>query len=825
MISYTVAEIAAITGGRVIPGNLPPGYAVRYIATDSRTLLNGGNTAFFALNGTRNNGHAFVQELADRGVRVFVVSPGFRIPGHPGVALVETGDTLAALQKLAAYHRSRFCLPVVAITGSNGKTIVKEWLNDLLYKHFTIVRSPKSYNSQIGVPLSVWKILPEHTLAIFEAGISLPGEMEKLERIIRPSIGVLTHMGDAHQENFPSLREKTEEKLKLFNHCSKLIVSSDQPEVYGIAEAFCREKGIGMVAWSTRDPGAGLFFSVETGKEGSLIRAEGEGISCSFTIPFKDAASVENACHCFAVLAALGLDCRPFTGRFEQLAPLTMRLEQKKGVNGCLLLNDYYNSDINSLEIALSVLLSQAESNHMEKIAILSDIQQSGFRDEELYGMINVLLENAGINRIFGIGRNISHSGYRFSMERHFFETTGQFLASARKFRFSDAAILIKGARDFRFEAISELLQQKAHQTVFEINLNALVENLNLFRSLLAPSTRIMVMVKAFSYGSGDVEISKLLQFHRVDYLAVAVTDEGRELREAGIALPVIVMNPEPHSFQQMIDYHLEPNLYSLELFRSFAGVAGLNALDSYPVHLKIDTGMNRLGIKTDGEVQAVIELLVRHPRLRLQSVFTHLVASDDPLLDTFTRGQNIRFREVSDRILAALDYPVMRHILNSAGIERFPEFSYEMVRLGIGLYGVSSTGLPLKTAGRLRSLVSQVKEVLPGESVGYNRSGLIEKPTRIAVLPVGYADGLDRRLGNGRGKVFMKGRYAPFIGNICMDICMVDVSDIPCNPGDEAELMGEALPPGEVAAAAGTIPYEILTGISHRVKRIYLRE
>jgi Alr-MurF fusion protein len=502
-----------------------------------------------------------------------------------------------------------------------------------------------------------------------------------------------------------------------------------------------------------------------------------------------------------------------------------MRLELKRGMNDTVLLNDYYNSDINSLEIALNVLNHHSRDKRLEKCVILSDIRQSGFQREELYSRVNTLLVNAGADSFIGIGPEVSRSSRLFTLKKEFFPSTAAFLSALKNRTFSHQAILIKGARDFRFEEISAFLQQKQHQTVLEINLNAMVDNLNCFKSLLLPGTRVMVMVKAFSYGTGDVEIARILQVQHVDYLAVAVTDEGKELRNAGITIPVIVMNPEPHSFQQMVDWELEPNLYSFPLAEEFARIVDLNGISEYPVHLKIDTGMNRLGIKTEEEIARITTFLVRHPFLKVRSLFSHLAASDDPRMDVFTREQFTRFGEASDQITRSLGYPVMRHILNSAGIERFPEFQFEMVRLGIGLYGISSTGLPLKPIGRLRSVISQVKEVTPGETVGYSRAGSVSRISRIAVIPVGYADGIDRRWGNGKGKVIVNGKKAPLTGNVCMDMLMADVTGIECQPGDEAEIFGEGITVQEMAEAIGTIPYEVLTGISQRVKRVYLQE
>jgi Alr-MurF fusion protein len=825
MIFYSVSEITSIVGGILHAADNLWEYRISGIATDSRTLFNAGNSMFVAMKGSRNDGHAFIPELAEKGVRVFLVSESDNFLSIKDVALIEVPDTLQALQYFARYHRMRFNIPVVGITGSNGKTVIKEWMHDLLSDHFSIVRSPKSYNSQIGVPLSVLLTNPDNNLAIFEAGISRPGEMINLEKIIQPVIGILTNIGDAHQENFETIQQKIQEKLQLFRHSRQLIYCADHKEVAMHAVEFCHTNNIRPFGWSLTGKEGMVQFETQPVDNNTNLVFHYNGQVCSFGIPFSDPSSVENACHCMSAMLTLGLDPQLFTSRFGRLEPLSMRLELKKGVNDCLLLNDYYNSDINSLEIALTVLTHHAKNKNMKKRIILSDIRQSGLKQEELYGRVNSMLVNAGINIIVGIGPVITQAARSFSIPKEFYLSTGEFLAANKNRPLTNEAILIKGARDFRFEEISSFLQLKQHRTVLEINMNTLVENLNCIKSLLLPETKVMVMVKAFSYGSGDTEIARILQLQHVDYLAVAVTDEGKELRNAGIKVPVIVMNPESHSFQQMIDYQLEPNLFSLSLAEGFARTVDLNGMNQYPVHLKIDTGMNRLGIKGEEETDRMIDFFRGHPYLKLHSVFSHLAASDDPGMDGFTRGQIKRFEEISGKIINALGYPVIRHILNSAGIERFPQYQFEMVRLGIGLYGISATSLPLKPIGRLISSISQIKEVQPGETIGYNRSGKVDRLSRIAIIPVGYADGLDRRFGNLTGRVVIQGKKVPVAGNICMDMFMADVTDIECSPGDETEIFGELITVQEMAAAIGTIPYEILTGISQRVKRIYLQE
>lgn len=823
MTEYTIRQIARILDGKLFA---PAGFQhkrIKQIVTDSRTFFSGENALFFALKGPRNNGHNYIADLLKKGLNAFVVSQPEVVSEKAVFILVE--NTTEALQKLAAFHRGNFQYPVIGITGSNGKTIVKEWLHELLSEEFRIVRSPKSYNSQIGVPLSVLLMENHNNLGIFEAGISQPGEMAKLEKIIQPGIGILTNIGDAHQENFRSEQQKTEEKLKLFSGSKKLIFCADNEKTAVLVLQFCRQQNIEPVSWSVENREAAIQFKKVLKNGSTQLEARIGDKLFYFHIPFTDASSVENACHCFAAIQLLSNYPKKILPRFIQLAPVAMRLEIKQGINNCLLINDYYNSDLASLSIALSVLHQQAKKGHLKKQVILSDIQQTGIPQNELYRKVNELLKQWDINELTGIGPEISGNAEVFSLQKMFFDSVKSFEKGMARNRFKDSAILIKGARSFTFEKISELLQQKAHQTVLEIDLNALVNNLNIFRSLISSSTKIMVMVKAFSYGSGDVEIAKLLQFQNVDYLAVAVADEGLELRQAGIQTPVIVMNPEEHSFQNIISFGLEPNIYSIELLYAFEKAVAENALQQFPVHIKLDTGMNRLGFKTVEDVETIISILKKTERLKVVSVFSHLSASDDPAFDSFTLDQIKRFEFLSEKISACLPDNVDRHILNSAGIERFPEKQFEMVRLGIGLYGISVTGLPLQNISTFKSVVSQVKKLQPGETVGYSRKGKITGETDIAVVPVGYADGLDRKLGNGNGEAFVKGKRVPTIGNICMDMLMLDITGQHVQPGDEVEFFGPNISIAEVAEKAGTIPYEILTGISQRVKRVYLHE
>lgn len=826
----SVQQVSSIVGGGYFAPELNPEIYISSIAIDSRMIFDPESSLFFALKTERNDGHRYIADLVHSGVRAFVVSSySDEFLKYSNCSFVVVADTLKALQKLAAWNRSQFDIPVLGITGSNGKTIVKEWLFELLHNH-AVIRSPKSYNSQVGVPLSVWNLSADYEMAIFEAGISKPGEMQNLQEIIRPTIGILTNIGEAHQENFNTKQEKLEEKLKLFASCSTLIYCKDQ----SLVDSVIRSRGVNptvkLIAWSFIDPSADLYFKIvelENGVE--LIYSAGDFKSPAeyhTALPFQDAANLENAGHCLAFILSQHYADTTILESFRDLQPLAMRLEMKEGINNCLLINDYYNSDINSLQIALAFLNNHARAPYLRKTVILSDIQQSGISDEQLYQEVARLLQMNKTSQLIGIGPGIRKQAALFEMPAEFFDSTGQFLESFQPENFHQDCILLKGARDFHFERISSVLQKKYHQTVLEIDMNALIDNLNLFRSLILPETRIMVMVKAFSYGSGMAEIARILQFHKVDYLAVAVADEGVELRQAGIDLPILVMNPEEHSFENMIEFRLEPNIYSEEIFESFRKVLQQNAVVRYPVHLKLDTGMHRLGFDSEDKIERLIAKLIGQEQMVVRSVFSHLAGADEAMHDEFTNGQVQKFLKLSSMIAEKLPYKVFRHILNSAGIERFPKFQFEMVRLGIGLYGVSANNNgQIRSISRLKTSVSQISKIPAGQTVGYSRKGLIERDSEIAVLPIGYADGYDRRLSNGVGKVYVKGKIAPIIGNICMDMCMIDITGLQVSVGDEVELMGEHILVSDIAESIGTIPYEILTGISQRVKRVYLQE
>ncbi len=818
---YTIRHLAEIFG-------LPPAQEgeasdVTHLLTDSRLLQSAKHSLFFAISGSRRDGHRFMAELYEKGVRCFVASEPGSFANLPQATVWLVPDTTAALQQLAAYHRRQFALPVIGITGSNGKTIVKEWLFQLLHQDYRIARSPKSYNSQIGVPLSVWQLEEEHQLGIFEAGISQMGEMEKLAGIIRCNIGLLTNIGEAHQEGFPSRQEKLREKLRLFQDAEILIYCRDDEQV----EAAVRALGRPTLSWS-RFKGADMeVVSTETASGTTHIEALYQGRRIAFDIPFTDAISLENALHGLAVMLHLGVPDTQISLRMPRLEPVAMRLEVSAGINDCTVINDSYNLDLTALSAALSYLSRQQHPGR--RTLILSDILQSGEPRPRLYRKVGKLIGESGIQRFIGIGTQITALAAYLpaSIEASFFPDTDTFLAQQRHRDFHNEAILVKGARPFAFERIARRLSGKVHQTELEVDLGAILHNIGIFQSYLAPATQLMAMVKAAAYGSGSLEVARAMEFHKLSYLAVAYADEGTELREAGIGLPILVLNPEEAVFDSILRYNLEPELYSPRLLQEF-GRFTLETGRPVPVHLKLETGMNRLGFDEQSIGQA-IELLSRYPHLEVRSVFSHLAASESPQHDAFTHQQAARFERLYERLATALGYRPLRHILNSSGIARFPQYQMDLVRLGIGVYGIGGAeGIEaqLRPALALRARISQIKNLQVGDTVGYGRSGRIDRPSRVATISIGYADGLPRAAGQGRFSLLIHGQRAPIIGNVCMDMCMVDVTDIPqAAEGDTALVFGPGLPVEELAQALGTIPYEVLTSVSPRVRRVYVQE
>lgn len=826
-MNYSLRDIAAACSA--ITTVIRQDVTINHLLIDSRSLASKTDVLFIAIPGERHDGHSYIKDLYANGVRAFMIAQGYEqaIEGCAEASFIVVADTLKALQGLATFHRRKFQFPVIAVTGSNGKTIVKEWIWQLLRDDFTIVRSPKSYNSQVGVPLSIWNINESHTLGIFEAGISRPGEMEKLNAIIRPDAVLVTNLGTAHDENFSDRLQKAREKLKLTKDAQAVIYCKDDTALHEEIKAL----GIGTFTWSRKVKANLQISKVAKNKTETFIQGVYDNSFHEITIPFIDDASIENAIHCWALLLHMRRADDLMLRRFSQLSPVAMRLEMKGGMNNCSVINDSYNSDIGSLSVALDFLNQQQQ--HPKRTLILSDILQSGRSDAELYADVASQIRSKGVHRFIGIGPAISGQQKSFEgIPSAFFTSTEDFISTFESSWFHNETILLKGARAFGFEQISKLLQQKSHETVLEIDLSAMVHNLNYVRSRLHPGTKLMVMVKAFSYGSGSFEIANILQFHRVDYLAVAYADEGSELRRAGITLPIMVMNPEEQSYDTMIANKLEPEIYSFRVLQQFDEAARKYrkthpATGPVPVHIKFDTGMKRLGFAEE-EMNELVVRLKNSKDLVVRSVFSHLAASDESAHDDFTRKQVKHFTRICDELKKHFPYPFMRHILNSSGILRFPDAQFEMVRLGIGLYGIASEPEEqkhFKNVSTLRTTISQLRQVTKGETIGYSRKGVAEENLVIATVPIGYADGLHRVLSNGRGKMWINGKPAHIIGNVCMDMCMLDVTGISCKEGDDVIVFGNEHPIEELAKDMGTISYEVLTNVSPRVKRVYWQE
>ena len=825
-MKITNLSIAPIIDAKVLRSDKE--LKISYLSTDSRTIVSGKETLFFALVTQRNDGHQYMRKAYEKGVRSFVISSERKnLDNYPGASILLVGDTLKALHDLATWRRNNFTGNVIGITGSNGKTIVKEWLSELLVDDYHIIRSPKSYNSQVGVPHSVWLLNNDADMAFFEAGISQPGEMDKLQAIIQPRYGIITNIGEAHQANFESINQKIDEKLKLFIDSEVIIYRKDYTLIDEAVHRMMEERPIVPISWSMMDETADLFiYFVQKVPEGCGIIGQVQDKQYAISIPFSDDASVENAITCLAALIAIGKDQDQILNRFSTLQPIAMRMEIKQGINQCIIINDSYNNDLNSLSIALDTLDQQASQDFMPKTLVLSDIFFSSKTDEALYAEVAQLVKLRSIERFIGVGPNLKRNSHLFAEGSLFFSSTADFLSKLTSIGLQNEVVLLKGAREFHFDQIASVLQAKAHETVLEINLSALINNLNHFKGLLKPGVKTMAMVKAFSYGSGMAEVSRLLEFHQVNYLAVAIADEGVSLRKAGISIPIVVMNPEEHSFDTMFEHMLEPNIYSTRLLDQFMNSAQRNAVCNFPIHVKIDTGMRRLGFENEEEIRYLLDKVKRGNVLHISSVFTHLAASDDPDEDNFTQIQFHRFDKLAKIIQNNTDHHVMKHALNSAGVERFPNNQYDMVRLGIGLYGISAVNPEfLETVSTLKTTISQIRTVPKGESIGYSRKGIAQHDMKIATLPIGYADGFNRRLSNGVGKVWINGQLAPVVGNVCMDMCMIDVTNIEVSEGDRVIVFGAEYPATELAKLLGTIPYEVFTSVSQRVKRVYYQE
>ena len=789
------------------------------ISIDSRSVANPATTMFFALKGPNHNGHDYVTDLYRRGVRNFVVSEKREefVPLKEA-KFYEVEDVLKALQTYAKSHREKQRAEVVAITGSNGKTIVKEWLYQLLADEFAVYRSPRSYNSQVGVPLSLSGIAKNTQIALIEAGISRKGEMVKLESMIKPEVAVFTHLGDAHGENFSSLQEKLAEKAVLFRYC-RVVVGREGDAMDYILSVVRKETE--KMIWGQ---GEHATLKVEEGRrtdKSREVRITYQNQTFGLEIPFGDEASYENCMNAVCVCLLKGMSAEKIVEKVRQLQPIAMRIEIKEGINRCVVIHDYYNSDASSFRLALNSLAMQDEAK--KRVVILSDFVDTETDKAALYREVAEMLRKAGVGLFIGIGDELLKYKAYFLMDSRFYADTDSFLKQEQRDAFHDQAILIKGARKYQFEYIAGFLQKQSHNTVLEVDMDAMTQNLTYFRSLIPSTTQLAVMVKAFSYGTGAGEVANLLQYQGVNYLMVAFADEGVALRAEGITIPIAVMNPQPEAFDNMIEFNLEPEIYSLELLEAFDRSLLKHGIENYPVHLKLNTGMNRSGLDPE-EVEGLLQFFAGKRRVKLCSIFSHLAGSDEDVHDEFTRHQIQLFTEMTEKIQAAFDYKIMRHILNSAGIERFTSFAFDMVRLGIGLHGISVAEAPLIPVSTFKTYIASVRKVKSGETIGYGRKGKTERESLIAVVPVGYADGLNRHLSNGVGEMWVRGTRVPIIGNICMDTCMLDVTDTGAQVGDEVEIFGKNILVTEVAAKLSTIPYEVLTSVAQRVKRVYCR-
>ena len=811
--SYTLNQLAGFCRAHFV--GVSKEACIQELLIDSRKAKSSNKHLFIAIKGIHHNGHSFIEELYIKGVRNFLISePHFNRAKFPEANFLIVENSLSALQQIAQQHRLKFNIPIIAITGSNGKTIVKEWLSSCIQDYSNVCKSPKSYNSQLGVPLSVLALNDTAEIAVFEAGISQKNEMYNLQQIIQPSIGIFTNIGQAHSENFSSISQKVNEKFILFSETEKLIYCKDHLEIH---TTVLRDYKGEVFPWSRKDSSACFYIKeVLVDSEKSLVTLVKSGIEQIFSLPFKDEASIENCLHVIVVLLVLNTGTKKIQNSLNKLESLAMRLELKEAKGNSLLINDAYSSDLDSLKIALDFLHQQ--SGNSKKIAILSDLDETGISKAELFPKLMHLLDSFEVEQVIGVGDNFKEFEVLFP-NCTCFRTTEEFIDNLSRFNFHDAALLLKGARRFQFEKIAKLLEQKIHETVLEVNLNAISDNFHYYKSKLYSETKVMVMVKAFSYGNGSYEIAHHLEYHKADYLAVAYVDEGIALRKKGIRTPIMVLNPDVSQFKQLIENCLEPEIYSFRQLIVLQQELSKTDQFNYPIHLKVDTGMRRLGFQSN-EIDKVVDWISKHKEIRLASVFSHLASTED---SSFTNIQIDEFNSVCTLISSLVKTPFLKHILNSSGIINYPESQFDMVRLGIGLYGIGDENL--SNCSSLKSVISQIKEVYPGESVGYNRSFYSQDKIRIAIVPIGYADGLNRALSNGVGQFYINGLPAKIVGYICMDMCMVDISLIEAQEGDEVIIWTKQAQIHSIAESLNTIAYEVLTNVSQRVKRVFVQE
>ncbi len=829
-MNYTITEIEnvlEVTGGRIIDEDA----IVSQLLTDSRSLTAPQETVFFALRTPNDDGHNYIPDLYDKGVRNFVVASDYFAPPECKAAnYIAVESPLDALQSLAMFHRRRFReLPVIGITGSRGKTTVKEWLYQLLKDDYRIVRSPRSYNSQIGVPLSLWEIDNNTDLAIIEAGISTTGEMDNLQAMIRPTIGIITNLGSEHNDGFASMQQKAQEKAKILFNCDCIVYCADDPLVTHTIAPLVESDVALVTSWSRNHSEAPLQVdSTDRSERETTLHYTYNDEPGQVTIPFTADRDLDNAITCLAVLLHLDIDRDTIASRMAALTPVGTRLNVIEGVNNCTVIVDSYTSDYYSLTPALNFMTRRAGNRPCT--VILSDLATESYSGDELYIRVSELLKTKRVNRLIGIGKDMCCYNQYFNDLPHarFFNDTQEFISDVARGDFEDETILIKGDPSFGFSQIIDLLEAKQHLTVMEVDLNALSHNFKFFKSLIKPSTKTIGMVKASGYGAGSYEIAKTLQDCGCDYLAVAVHDEGVDLRKASITMPIIVLNPNGVNYKAMFQYRLEPELYSLEMAHDLIKEGRKYGVQHFPVHIKIDSGMHRLGF-TQEQLPELIDLLKEQEVITPASVFTHLSVADEPAQDEYTLMQFDYFDTCSEMLQQAFGHQLMRHMLNSSGTVRFPERQYEMVRIGIGLYGIRTlfdgSEDALMPVSALRSVIISIKEWPAGTTIGYGRHGVLERDSRIATVNIGYADGFDRHFGNGRVSMWVGGKLCPTVGNVCMDAVMIDVTGAPCKVGDTVEIFGEHVPIEQLSEARGTIPYEILTSVSPRVKRVYYRE
>jgi alanine racemase len=825
MAVYTPEHIASILGVQRHGSSL--NIPIGYLLIDSRKLVFPSSTLFFAITTSTGDGHIYIQELYLSGVRNFVVAVLPELDQFPDASFFVVPDVVKALQQLAIHHRSQFNYPVVGITGSNGKTIVKEWLNHLLQHKYQIVRSPRSFNSQLGVPLSIWGMNQDNNLAIFEAGISRQDEMLVLQQIIQPTIGLITNIGEAHSDGFISIADKLKEKLSLFKGVDVLVYCKDHVLIDQQVNEALKNKAINNTyAWSRSSTTANVFLhKIERQHRTTTLFVRIGVKEISFVIPFIDEVAIENAMHCFTMASYMGV-AEEVMVYMQDLPPLSMRLEMVDGQLGSRIINDSYNADLSGLLSALDFMGIQNPS--WGRSVILSDISGINQDAEKVYTHLSSYLKSKKVKRLYGVGSVIQQ--YRHCFTRNhidclFFKETEELLRNIHVSDFRDELVLIKGARNFRFERVGELLENKKHRTRLEVDLSAIAQNLHQYKSSLKPSTKLMVMVKAFSYGAGSFEIANLLQYNHVDYIAVAYTDEGVELRRAGIRLPIMIMNTEEESFSSLVAYNLEPELYSIEISNAFAQFLSKEGISHDPVHVKLDTGMHRLGFEEKDLQEFFQQSTIQH-LMHVKSVFTHFVASEDPGKDDFTQRQLALFNQLCTSLQQNLEYGFIRHAANTSAIKRHPDAQLDMVRLGIGLYGVDPSGdvSVLSEAIALKTTIAQIRKVKQGETVGYGGKTILSRDSCIATIRIGYADGYPRTLGNGRGTVMINGHLVPTVGSVCMDMTMLDITDYPeISLNDEVLVFGADKSIVQLAKEAGTIPYEIMTGITQRVPRVYL--